>query len=263
MTRIPFLKMHGLGNDFIIITDDIGHINFTPADIQRLSHRQLGIGFDQLLLLKTSASADAFCDIFNADGSRARQCGNGLRCVTKYLQTKTREKDTFSIETIAGVFTAKIIDEFVEIEMGTPIFSENSLQIKTDPLSSTQFLTLGNPHAIIKVIDLDQVDIEKHLRNAEEFGITPSEINIGFMQIIDASHIVLRTIERGVGETHACGSNACAAVAAGIKAGNLAHKVQVRLRYGNLNVEWDQLSPIRLSGPATFVFEGEIRYPFS
>jgi diaminopimelate epimerase len=261
---LHFTKMHGLGNDFVVINTITHPISISSNQISVLANRYLGIGFDQLLLLEPSQHADFYCRIFNADGSEAEQCGNGLRCVARFLhESGVNTAPSLRIETRAGIFPVEIKDyQHIKVTMGLPQIQEELVALRVESTQAeipVSIISLGNPHAIIRVDS-----IETHL--ADELGDAisthsyfPQGANVGLMQIIDRHHLLLRTFERGVGETNACGSNACAAAVAGIVNGWLANKVQVEFRYGSLSIDWQGgHEPLYMSGPATRVFSGEI-----
>lgn len=262
--RINFTKMHGLGNDFIVI--DAIHQSFDAKKLSviHLADRHIGIGFDQLLMIEPSKQADFYCRIFNADGSEAEQCGNGLRCVARFLQEKKLNVNSFfSIETKAGIFPVQINDyDHICVTMGAPHVQEKLLELQLHSNPNTiiaSVLSLGNPHTIIKVDAVDTVHMEKWGTEISQHAFFPNGTNVGFMEVLNRHHIRLRTFERGVGETLACGSNACAAICTGIINGWLQHKVTVEFRYGSLSIEWDgENTPIRMIGPASHVFDGEI-----
>jgi len=240
---ITFAKMHALGNDFVIVETNPEKLGWP---ITSLANRYIGIGFDQLLCVEQTAPNTFFCHIYNADGSEAEQCGNGLRCVARYLHEKGLADTNLEISTKAGTFPLHIRNyQQIELEMGVPLLI---------PSTAIALVNLGNPHAILAVTDVKAVDVAQE--GARLSGETENA-NIGFMQVMSPEHIFLRTYERGVGETHACGSNACAAVVVGISNGWLHPQVQVEYRYGLLKVEWQGLNhPVHLIGPATFVFNG-------
>lgn len=262
--RIRFTKMHGIGNDFVVI--DALHQSVKPQQlpIATLSHRHLGIGFDQLLLIEASKNADFFCRIFNADGSEAEQCGNGLRCVARFLhENGLINTPSFSIETKAGVFPVEIKDyEHVRVSMGVPVIKESLMQINIDDeanKAAISVLSMGNPHAVLKVSGLQQVNANLLAPAIASHDYFPEGANVGFMEVVQKDHIRLRTFERGAGETLACGSNACAAAIAGISNGWLTSKVQVEFSQGSLWVEWQgNGKTVYLTGSATLVFTGEI-----
>ena len=250
--KIKFWKMQGLGNDFVVIDAINQTISLTPSSIQTLSHRQRGIGFDQLLLVEKSTHADVFCRIFNADGNEAEQCGNGMRCVALFVkEEKLSHKKLLRIETRSGIVEAKSEHTDIQVTMNVPHFFESN--------DSFTALSIGNPHAILQVTSLDDYPVAENTTRIAAHALFPDGVNVGFMEIIDRKHIRLRTIERGAGETFSCGSNACAAVVAGIKNNMLDQCVTVQLKYGNLIVEWQgEGYPVMLTGPAVKVFEGVI-----
>ncbi|MBA3661300.1 MAG: diaminopimelate epimerase [Gammaproteobacteria bacterium] len=259
---VRFTKMHGLGNDFMIIHDhDLFHHRETPFDIKALADRHTGVGFDQALIFIKHDALEFECRIFNSDGSEALQCGNGLRCVARFIhENKLTDTKSFSIKTKAGLFPI-LIDSYdqIRIEIGIPEVKVQLTQYKLTtgqpfPLS---LISTGNQHAIVKV---DTLNHKNTLRFAQSIANRHVEgINIGFMEVQNAHHIRLQTIERGVGETLACGSNACAAVAAGISNGWLTTPVHVEFQKGMLCIEWpDQQAPMALIGPASQVYNGEI-----
>ncbi len=259
MNKIYFTKMHGLGNDFVVIHSD----NLPHLPVSTLADRHQGIGFDQLLVIEPSSRADFFCRIFNADGSEAEQCGNGLRCVARYLYEHHLSKKEFSLETKAGVYPIKIENfDKISVGMGVPRIQHPTFHLHlphhTSPIEIT-VLDVGNPHAIIRVNELNPSQTRALGEMIATHTDFPNGINVGFMQIKNKHHIALRTYERGTGETLACGSNACAAVAAGMTQHGLKSPVSVEYCYGSLEIAWDgDAQPIHLTGPAVHVFSGEI-----
>ena len=233
--------MHGLGNDFMVIDAINQSIDASSLPIQGLAHRHLGIGFDQLLLLEPSIKADFSCRIFNADGSMAEQCGNGLRCVASFIRDKKlKSNDSLRIETVGGIFSAVFCDnDLIQVEMGVPTFDSpvTALQIQNTKLA-VSILSMGNPHAVLRVDTLDNYPVMEQGQQIGTHPIFPQGTNVGFMEVINPQHIRLRTFERGVGETLACGSNACASVVAGILAHSLESRVKVELPLGELWIEW-------------------------
>jgi diaminopimelate epimerase len=261
---IRFTKMHGLGNDFVIINAVRSPFDAQRFPIVELSHRQMGIGFDQLLIVEPSQQADFFCRIFNADGSEAEQCGNGLRCAARFIQEEgLNAQSSFKIETKAGIFPVTIEDyAHIRVSMGTPCVQEKLIALDIGEGTSSSFmsvLSLGNPHAIFKVPSVKAILPDKLGPQIATLAFFPNGANVGFMEVINDQHLHLRTYERGIGETFACGSNACAAVVAGILNGWLKHQVNVQFRYGTLFVEWEGGNgPVIMTGPATRVFSGEL-----
>lgn len=260
---IHFTKMHGLGNDFVIIHSLSQTLALTASTISHLANRHTGIGFDQLLLIESANHADFFCRIFNADGSEAEQCGNGLRCVARYIYEQgLYAAKKFQIATKAGVFPVQINDDNqVCVTINTPLLEKNNIELAltNNHTVSMSVLSLGNPHAIIKVDDINTVAIHQLGAHISSHTFFEHGANVGFMQIINPHHVLLRTFERGVGETFACGSNACAAALTGIINGWLQAPISVEFIHGHLLIEWDdEKKSIYMTGPATFVFTGKI-----
>lgn len=262
---IHFTKMHGLGNDFIVIDQTHQAFDWHTLPVKQLANRHLGIGCDQILIIQSSQQADFFCRILNADGSEAEQCGNGLRCVGRYVHDKKLHAgSSFTIETIAGVFPIEIInDGLIRVTIPAENIEASAVQLELTPAGSTvkgSSLSMGNPHFIIQVPDVQTVEAGQIGSAVATHPIFPQGTNVGFMQIMNKNHIRLRTYERGAGETNACGSNACAAVASGILAGSLQQSVQVDFKYGQLQIEWEgKGKPVHMNGPAVTVFEGEFK----
>jgi diaminopimelate epimerase len=270
--QIHFTKMHGLGNDFVIINALTEKINLSVLNIKKLSNRFIGIGFDQLLILEKTEQANFFCRIFNADGSEAEQCGNGLRCIASYIYEQGLAKTKyFSIATLAGVFQAEIVNtNLVTVTMGEPCFipekipfitatPQVSYSIETQAWQQPMMmsvLSLGNPHAIIEVDSISDFPVAEVGAEIGSCSAFPLGVNVGFMEIVNSNHIRLRTFERGSGETFACGSNACAAAIAGIQKGTLKHNVRVELLLGNLDIEWQTGQMVKQTGPTESVFAG-------
>ena len=264
---IQFCKMHGLGNDFVVIDAIHQSIDIKKLPIQPLAHRHLGIGFDQLLAIEPSTCADFSCRIFNSDGSEAEQCGNGLRCVTRFVHEQGLIKQpSLAIETKAGIFSATILDyDHIQIAMGIPSWQSQKTYVialkEHTPVSAT-VVSVGNPHAIVRVPALNNIPITHLGMEISTHPLFPFGTNVGFVEVIQPNHIRLRTYERGSGETYACGSNACAAVVAGISNQWLAHRVEVEFQYGSLQIEWaGESHPVIMQGPATLSFSGEFIVP--
>lgn len=261
---IHFAKMHGLANDFMVIDAINQSIDDTHLPVIKLANRHIGVGFDQLLIIKPSDKADFYCRIVNADGSEAEQCGNGLRCIARYVyENNLTKKTSFNIETIAGVYAATITSmDYITIVMGAPTVTDPDATLLLDngqQVNNVCLLSVGNPHAILATPSVANIDINTTGALISTHPQFPSGANVGFMEIISPDHIRLRTYERGSGETHACGSNACAAVVTGISQGWLNQRVAVEYRYGTLSIEWKGNSqPILMSGPAVLVYTGVI-----
>ena len=266
---INFTKMQGLGNDFIVIDNIEGNVCLSTEEIRQLSDRRFGIGFDQLLMVESASTKDVDFRyvIFNADGSEVSQCGNGARCFALYLQKKElTNKNTITVETNSGNLVLTINrDKSVRVEMGKPNFIPSEIPFITQAqaieysLESQKMgvLSIGNPHAIIILKDIDGENIEAIATRLQNSDYFPESVNVGFMQILSKNEINLRVIERGVGETLACGSGACAAVIHGIQLGLLENEVEVQLKGGSAFVEYNGDS-VYLSGPGEFVYEGAV-----
>lgn len=271
ISPIPFCKMQALGNDFMVLNNVDNSFDIADLPVTTMSHRHFGVGFDQLLLVQKSDRVDFSCRFFNADGSEAEQCGNGVRCVARFIREEgLSDKSTLTIETKAGDITLNI-EDFTKIKakMSVPIFKPQQIPFLADhfqkiydvqidhPLSPLKItaLSMGNPHAITRVDALQQMPLAEFSKKITPYF--PLGVNLGLIEIKDRTHILLRTFERGVGETFACGSNACAAVVAGILNGWLDHQVDIELPYGNLTIQWDgENHPVMMTGPAEKVFSG-------
>ena len=283
--KIKFTKMHGAGNDFIVIDAINQQINLTPAQWRQLADRRFGIGADQILVVEASDTADIDFRyrIFNADGGEVEQCGNGARAFVRLVtEKKLTAKTALKVATMNGVIAPRLeADGSITVDMGAPILAPAQVPFDVTGIDSTDagddtlwplqingrtimmsVLSMGNPHAvhIVDAIDtaelmLDGPAIEHHVR-------FPNRVNAGFMQILDRHAVRLRVFERGAGETLACGTGACAAVVTGIRRGLLDTPVRVETRGGTLSIAWNGGStPVMLSGPAVTVFEGEITLP--
>ena len=270
---IRFTKMQGAGNDFMVIDGISQSIRLSPAQIKALAHRQFGIGFDQLLLVETSAIADFKYRIFNADSSEVAQCGNGARCFVRFVVDQhLTSKREISVETASGIITPKLEDNgLVTVNMGAPRFAPDQIPFIADATANTYKLdvgnqqidisavSMGNPHAVQIVNDIETAPVVALGSQIELHPRFPERVNAGFMQIVDAHHIKLRVFERGTGETLACGTGACAAAVAGIQLGRLQSPVRVSARGGELHIAWQGgNTPVMMTGPAVTVFTGEV-----
>ena len=288
--KLRFTKMHGAGNDFIVlngITQDLS--NITQEQWQKLSHRQFGVGADQILLVEkaTRPDADFRYRIFNADGGEVEQCGNGSRCFVRFvLDQGLSNKNPLRVEVEHTVLTLKSHpDGQVEVDMGAPIFEHRHIPFNANGLASKQefheilyalpignnpgahddwvgVLSMGNPHAVQVVGDIDSAPVLEEGPFIERHPAFPKRVNAGYMQVLNRNEIKLRVFERGAGETLACGTGACAAVVSGIRRGMLDSPVRVRTRGGDLQIAWggmvnDVAQPVIMTGPAFTVFEGE------
>jgi len=273
--QISFTKMHGLGNDFMVVAT-AGHRLPDAAAIRWLADRKTGVGFDQLLWLEPAPVdvADIRYRIFNADGLEVEQCGNGARCIARFLAHRTADPQVteFRLQHAMGISIARIeADGDVSIELGVPSFDpadvpflanreRDSYALSADgALVEVRVVGLGNPHAVLEVDSVDDAPVAWLGALLESHDRFPNRANIGFMQVVDADHIRLRVFERGVGETRACGTGACAAMIVGRRAGKLAETVVVELPGGALKVRWGGPgSSVWLTGEAVTVFEGTI-----
>jgi len=264
---IYFTKMHGLGNDFAIINNIDGDVCLSTDEIRKLSDRRFGIGFDQLLMVESSSLKDTDFRyvIFNADGSEVNQCGNGARCFALYIQKKNLSyKNPLSVETNAGIMVLTINnDDSVQVEMGEPNFLPSKIPLKVyeEDLEymvegfKVGSLSIGNPHAILVLDDISEID--SIALKIQSSGCFPEGVNVGFMKVLSKDEVQLRVVERGAGETLACGSGACAAVIYGVRLGILNSKVMVHLNGGDAMVVYDG-KKVYLSGPGEFVYEGSV-----
>ena len=273
--KLEFTKMHGLGNDFVIINGLHKPITMTAEQIRVLADRYTGIGFDQLVILQpaTRSDADIMYRVFNADGGEGGQSGNGARCVARYLREKSILTSTeISAQTIKGLvhfYFEK--DDTVRVNMGAPGFEPIDIPLVSpqrqsvypvvlaDRTIEVHALSMGNPHAVIMVQDIVTADVEKIGKQLQQHPMFPQSVNVGFLQVVDRSHVLLRVYERGAGETLACGTGSCAAVVAGIKDKKLDNAVTVGLARGSLVIKWEgEGSDVWMTGPATSLFEGQI-----
>lgn len=271
--KIQFTKMQGLGNDFVFIDGRRLKLVLLKKAARSLCDRRFGIGADQVLVLGKSRKADFRMDVFNADGSSSGMCGNGLRCLAKYVKDeKLSSRSEIRIETGAGIQTAKVLSRNkVRIDMGLPILKSKEIPVNLSgrvinrpirvdgkELRAT-CLSVGNPHCVIFVEDLEKYPVEKTGPAVEKHNLFPQRTNVEFVRVISSKEIALRVWERGAGETLACGSGACAAAVASILNGFAERKVDVKLRGGILQVEWDRDSGhVFMTGPAVTVFKGEM-----
>lgn len=268
-----FRKMHGLGNDFIVLDCRYQGFDWTSAQIAQFANRYRGIGFDQLLIIESArnSAVDFTYRIFNANGTEVEHCGNGARCFGKYL----RDKQLFDfsrpvrVAVKCGVIEIRYLgqiegQEQFGVDMGvpnfTPLTSAQQSQLYQE-IGEEKFaiVSMGNPHAVCEVQDVEKAPVVEIGSALQQHLLFPEQVNVGFMQVMDKHTIRLRVFERGVGETQACGTGACAAAAAGIARGVLQSPVLVQLTGGNLLIEWqDKNSALQMSGAAESVFDGEI-----
>ena len=262
--------MHGLGNDFIVINNLNDVYNENSINIPKLANRHTGIGFDQLLIVESSERADVDFKyrIFNADGQEVQQCGNGARCFALYVfEKKLTSKIKLNVETLNGDIGLIINNtSSVTVNMGEPEFMPSKIPANLDnqhkkySINGKEIgvLSMGNPHAVLISNNIESLEIDKSAKDIQNSGYFPEGVNVGFMQINSHSSISLRVIERGVGETQACGTGACAAVVFGVENDLLDNKVRVSLPGGDLDINYKKGSEVFMTGPAEFVFEGSI-----
>ncbi|MBU24487.1 MAG: diaminopimelate epimerase [Gammaproteobacteria bacterium] len=277
--RIQFTKMHGLGNDFLVIDAVSQHVSLRPSQVKKLANRHTGVGFDQLLLIEPPSRPDADFDyrIFNSNGGEVEHCGNGARCLAKFVTDRElTAKPTITANTARGLIDLAITKSgLVSVNMGKPILDIEALPYEAPPqpdntqtvsLNTPQgpfefgLISIGNPHAVTSVDSVDTSDVEIIGSTIQQLRQFPDSVNVGFMEIISEIEIRLRVFERGVGETLACGTGACAAVTYGRLLGRLDRNVTVATRGGNLQIEWDGVGcDLKMIGPAESVFDGEFR----
>ncbi len=284
--RIRFTKMQGAGNDFVVLDETRQRLNLTSAQIRQLADRHFGVGADQVLSVRPSPApgVDFEYVIHNADGGEVEQCGNGARCFARYVADKgLAQGERIRVQTLSGVIEPRLnADGRVTVDMGQPVFALEQVPFVAAGLSphkegdwvkwhlalgtyaesqivSVAVLSMGNPHAVQEVADVDRAPVAQQGPLIERHSRFPKRVNAGFMEIQDRGRIRLRVWERGAGETLACGTGACAAVVAGIRLGRLDARVDVETRGGMLTIEWaGGDAPVFMTGPAVTVFEGEI-----
>ena len=277
---MQFSKMHGLGNDFMVVDAVTQNVFFSPELIRRLADRHLGVGFDQLLVVEPpyDPELDFHYRIFNADGSEVEQCGNGARCFAKYVtEHGLTDKTSVMVETMRGIIVLNVLtDGQITVDMGKPHFAPEEIPfipknkadhdakvhmlvvgMETIPVS---LVNMGNPHAVMLVEDVAKAPVQVLGEAIEKHPQFPQRVNVGFGQVISPSEINLRVFERGVGETQACGTGACAAVVAGISHGLLSETVLVHLPGGDLTIHWKEGESVLMTGPASEVFTGTLVY---
>jgi diaminopimelate epimerase len=284
--KLKFTKMHGAGNDFIVVDAINQSVDLSPEQWRRLADRRFGIGADQILIVERPV--DAGCDfryrIFNNDGGEVEQCGNGSRAFVRFVSDKgLTDKRSIRVQTMAGIITPRLEEDgSVTVDMGAPVLAPALVPFDSDGLAGIpqgrdtvwpitvsdagkdktvllSVVSMGNPHAVQVVDDVDTAPVAQTGPQIEHHPRFPKRVNAGFLQVVDRQHVKLRVFERGAGETLACGTGACAAVVAGIRRGLLDSPVQVEARGGRLAISWaGEGEPVYLSGPAQTVFEGEI-----
>jgi len=275
--KLKFAKMHGLGNDFAVVDAINQQFEPYPELVRRWSDRFNGIGFDQLLVVEapqTDAAAFRY-RIFNADGGEVAQCGNGARCFARFVREQgLTDLDSIPVETNTGLLLIEAVDATrYRVDMGVPRFEPADIPLRADAresLYTTDFdggeisfsaVSVGNPHMVIQVAEVERAEVETQGSYFERHMMFPERANIGFMQVLDRGHFRLRVYERGVGETRACGSGACAAMVCGVQLDLLDNSATARLAGGELNLEWQgESKPVMMTGETAMVYQGEIEY---
>lgn len=272
---VRFTKMHGLGNDFLVLDTITQKVKVNSALVTKLADRNLGVGFDQMLIVEppTDPDMDFRYRIFNADGSEVEHCGNGARCFAKFVRDKRlTAKETVAVETQKGpIYLTITEDRQVVVDMGQPVVEPQQIPFSADQQAASypidvagkiieiSAVSMGNPHGVLVVDSVDTAPVDSWGPELEAHPKFPAKANIGFMEIIDRHAIRLRVFERGAGETLACGTGACAAVVAGQLRGLLDPGVTVQLPGGTLQIDWNGVGqPLFMTGPATTVYEGQI-----
>jgi len=283
--RIRFTKMQGAGNDFVVLDETQHALALTPAQYRFLADRHFGVGADQILSVRAAPNPDVDFEyvIHNADGGEVENCGNGARCFVRFVRSMgLTDKTAIRVRTHGGVIVLHALpDGHVMVDMGAPVFDlpqvpfdvskaspiEGSqglcwhLRLTTEDTVAVAVLSMGNPHAVLRVDDLDSAPVLQSGPLIENHPAFPNRVNAGFMQVVSRDQVRLRVFERGAGETLACGTGACAAVVAGIRQGWLDPQVTVHTRGGVLKIEWRADGHVQMSGPATTVFTGEMEIP--
>jgi diaminopimelate epimerase len=277
MTKLRFTKMHGAGNDLVVLDGLREPLPAFEPHVRRLGDRRFGIGFDQLLVLKPTNNADVRMEIYDADGSQVEMCGNGIRCVLKYLRDAGHTtKDAVTVETLGGIVTPRFDGELVRVDMGPPVLAPAKIPTRLGDVSSpgplidaelrvdghalsVTCVSMGNPHCVLYVSDVDAAPVPTLGPKIERHEAFPNRVNVEFVQLVSRSQLKQRTWERGTGETLACGSGACAVGVASMLRGVVDRRVEVELRGGTLAIEWEGPGKsVFMTGPAATVFTGEI-----
>jgi diaminopimelate epimerase len=277
-SKLAFTKMHGLGNDFVVIDAVRQNIELTEAQVRYLADRHFGVGCDQLLVVEAAQAPDVDFRyrIFNADGGEVEQCGNGARCFARFVFDQgLTDKREIRVETKKGIIAPRLeADGNVTVDMGVPVLnpaevpflSESDAWVQPLEVAGTTVaitaVSMGNPHAVQVVADVDTAPVAEQGPLIEHHARFPARVNAGFLQVVDDHHVRLRVFERGAGETLACGTGACAAVVAGILRELVVSPVRVETRGGALTIAWNGVgTPVMMTGPAVTVFSAEITLP--
>ncbi len=283
--RVRFTKMQGAGNDFVVLDETRHRLHLSPQQYRWLADRHFGVGADQILSVRPSPEAgiDFEYVIHNADGGEVEHCGNGARCFVRFVRERgLTDRSTIRVKTMSRVLELRLLEDGrVTVDMGAPVFDLPAIPFDPSGLKAqasgpwqlwplhldaadiaVAVVSMGNPHAVLLVPDADAAAVTSLGPRLERHPCFPRKVNVGFLQVVDRSHVRLRVWERGASETLACGTGACAAVVAGIRLGHLDRRVDVQTRGGELTIEWDGgQTPVRMTGPAVTVFEGEVEIP--
>jgi diaminopimelate epimerase len=280
---IEFSKMHGIGNDFIVIDDMKGELSFTPPQIRRLCDRHFGVGADGIIIARPSSKADAFMLFYNTDGTQAEMCGNGIRCLAKFLYEQgIVDKNPMKIDTLAGIKEVSLMFDNGEVigarvDIGTVSFKagdvpttvvaadDEAIDVKIPVgkgMVKATCLSVGNPHCVVFVDDVREAPVEKVGQYISTHELFPKRSNVEFVEVVDSNHLKVRVYERGVGETLACGTGAVAAAAAACKQGYCGWPMRVDLPGGTLLVEINTMGKAFLTGPAELVYNGFLSLEF-
>ncbi len=272
MSEITFTKMHGCGNDFVVL-DCMEAQPAGLADIARnLCHRRFGVGADQLLTIRPSDSADFRMEIYNADGGEVEMCGNGIRCFAKYVyEHGLTGKREIEVDTLAGIIRPRLKGDRVEVDMGRPVLEGRDIPVDADgrivnrPLTvdgveySITCVSMGNPHCVLYVDDVDGLDLPRLGPRFENHAFFPNRVNTEFVQVVGPGEVRMRVWERGAGETWACGTGASAVGVAGALTERTGRKITVHLIGGDLDIHWADDGRVYMTGPAQEVFQGSVR----
>ena len=273
--KLKFTKMHGLGNDFVVLDATRAPLALSTEQLRRIADRRFGVGCDQILQVESprAAGTDFYYRIFNADGGEVEQCGNGARCFARYVHDRgLTSAAEIHVGTLGGVIAPRLEqDGLITVDMGAPEFEPARIPFEAPrraPIYALAVggreivisaLSMGNPHAVQFIADVDAAPVLSEGPLIERHARFPQRVNAGYAQVLDRAHIRLRVFERGAGETLACGTGACAAVVAGIKRDLLEARVTVTTRGGDLSILWEgEGRPVLMTGPAVTVFEGEL-----
>ena len=272
MGELYFTKMHGCGNDFIFIDCLNGEKRDLKNLAKRLCDRRFGIGADQLLTVHPSKIADFKMEIYNADGGQVEMCGNGIRCLARFVHDRgLTRKNELAVETLAGIIRPRLVGDLVEVDMGEPILEGRKIPVDADgrildyPLEvdGTTYrvtcVSMGNPHCVLYLDDPESLDLQRIGPRFEHHPFFPNRVNTEFIKVLDPEEIRMRVWERGVGETWACGTGACAAAVAGALTGRNGREVTVHLRGGDLLIEWRDDDRVYMTGGAEEVFQGTVK----